>query len=550
MMIRKGGDLMKQYSINQNYYVGAYERLSREDDRKEESSSIESQKMIIESFAKFNMLHIIKHYSDDGFTGSNFNRPGFEELKRDIEDGMINCVIVKDLSRLGRELYLTGQYIEEYFLSKDVRFIAINDGYDSEVGDSMLGIRLSVNDMYLRDTSKKIRSSLDEKRRRGDYIGSIPTYGYIKNPSNPKQLIPDPNVAHIIKQMFDWASQGMGTTTIAHKLTDMGIPIPSVYKNVNMANMKAELNDGNGIWRPQTVKGILQNEMYLGHMVQGRWKKPSYNIKGCVEVKNKDNWFIVKNTHEPLIDEDIFDTVQQHLAKNTRYRANTVNKRHLLQGLLYCKECGGKIGIQTNTKAKGEVRNIQCYTYIKYGRYGKCFSHHANYDDLENDVLHFLQELGEKFLEEYDPKALLAKCERIMNEDIERLEKEKRETKKKLEQEEKLSKQLYMDKMEGIVSARQYVMLSKNNDETIINLEKNLEKINKEIHKINTGNEKMNIGEIEIMMKKFFKYSLPTNELLNDVIDKIYIDKDRNIEIFFKKNVSKYIQLEKKRGEN
>ena len=137
-----------------------------------------------------------------------------------------------------------------------------------------------------------------------------------------------------------------------------------------------------------------------------------------------------------------------------------------------------------------------------------------------------------------------------MNEDIERLEKEKRETKKKLEQEEKLSKQLYMDKMEGIVSARQYVMLSKNNDETIINLEKNLEKINKEIHKINTGNEKMNIGEIEIMMKKFFKYSLPTNELLNDVIDKIYIDKDRNIEIFFKKNVSKYIQLEKKRGEN
>ena len=179
---------MQQFSFNQKYYVGAYERLSREDDRKEESSSIESQKMIIESFAKFNKLQIIKHYSDDGFTGSNFNRPGFEELKKDIEEGMINCVIVKDLSRLGRELYLTGQYIEEYFLSKNVRFIAINDGYDSEIGDSMLGIRLSVNDMYLRDTSKKIRSSFDEKRRRGDYIGSIPTYGYIKNPNNPKQI--------------------------------------------------------------------------------------------------------------------------------------------------------------------------------------------------------------------------------------------------------------------------------------------------------------------------------------------------------------------------
>lgn len=549
-MIRKGGDLMQQFLFNQKYYVGAYERLSREDDRKEESSSIESQKMIIESFAKFNKLQIIKHYSDDGFTGSNFNRPGFEELKKDIEEGMINCVIVKDLSRLGRELYLTGQYIEEYFLSKNVRFIAINDGYDSEIGDSMLGIRLSVNDMYLRDTSKKIRSSFDEKRRRGDYIGSIPTYGYIKNPNNPKQLIPDPNVAHIIKQMFDWASQGMGTTTIAHKLTDMCVPIPSIYKNVNMANMKPELNNGNGIWRPQTVKGILQNEMYLGHMVQGRWKKPSYNIKGCVEVKNKDNWFIVKNTHEPLIDEDIFDTVQQHLAKNTRFRANTVNKRHLLQGLLYCKECGNKIGIQTNIKTKGEVRNIQCYTYSKYGRYGQCTSHHANYDDLENDILHYLKELGEKFLEEYDPKAMLARCERIINEDIERLQREKRDIEKKLAQEEKISKQLYLDKIEGVISARQYVMLSKGSDETLANLEKNLERINKEIHKISNSNEQLNIGEIEIMMKKFFKYALPTNELLNDVIDKITVDKERNIEIFFKKNVSKYIQLDKKRGEN
>ena len=141
-----------------NYLVGAYERLSKEDDRRDESSSIESQKMIIESFARFNDLKIIRHYSDDGFTGSNFNRPGFEQLKKDIEEGLINCVIVKDLSRLGRELYETGSYIEEYFLSKQVRFIAINDGYDSNVGDSMLGIRLSVNDLYLRDTSKLYRN--------------------------------------------------------------------------------------------------------------------------------------------------------------------------------------------------------------------------------------------------------------------------------------------------------------------------------------------------------------------------------------------------------
>ncbi len=268
--------------------------------------------------------------------------------------------------------------------------------------------------------------------------------------------------------MFEWAATGIGTTTIAHKLTEMNIPIPSIYKNVNMANMKSELNDGNGIWRPQTVKGILENEMYLGHMIQGRWKKPSYNIKGCVEVKNKDNWFVVKNTHESLVDEDVFEAVQKHLAKNTRFRANTKNERHLLQGLLYCKECGGKIGIQTNTKVKGEVPNIQCYTYTKYGRYGKCFSHHANYDDLENDILHYLQELGENFLKEYDPKAMLAKCERIINEDITRLEKDKLDTEKKLAQEDKISKQLYLDKLEGVVSAKQYVKLSKSMKKQLI----------------------------------------------------------------------------------
>ena len=541
---------MQQFSFNQKYYVGAYERLSREDDRKEESSSIESQKMIIESFAKFNKLQVIKHYSDDGFTGSNFNRPGFEELKKDIEDGIINCVIVKDLSRLGRELYLTGQYIEEYFLSKNVRFIAINDGYDSEIGDSMLGIRLSVNDMYLRDTSKKIRSSLDEKRRRGDYIGSIPTYGYIKNPNNPKQLIPDPNIADIIKQIFVWASQGIGTTTIAHKLTEMNIPIPSIYKKVNMANMKAELNNGNGIWRPQTVRGILENEIYLGHMIQGRWKKPSYNIKGCVEVKDKHNWFIVKDTHEPLVDQDTFDLVQKHLSKNTRYRANPKNERHLLQGLLYCKECGGKLGIQVNTKAHGETKHIQCYTYSKYGKYGKCTSHYANYDALEDDMLHYLQEIGENFLKEYDTKAFLARCERIMNEDLIRLEKEKQDTEKKLAQEEKLSKQLYIDKVEGILSAKQFVMLSKNNDQTITSLEKNLERINQEIEDTKNGNDHLTLKEIEEMMIKFFKYQIPSNELLSQIIDRIVIDKDRNIEVFFKVDVSKYIQLEKKRGEN
>lgn len=162
------------------YLCAGYDRLSDADNKNDESSSIQSQKMIIDSFAKFNNLNIVKHYIDDGYSGGNFDRPEFQEMIKDIENGKINCVITKDLSRLGREMYKTGKYIEEYFLEHGVRYIAINDSYDSNIGDSMLGIRLSVNDLYLRDVSKKVKTSLRAKQNRGDYIGSFPLYGYKK----------------------------------------------------------------------------------------------------------------------------------------------------------------------------------------------------------------------------------------------------------------------------------------------------------------------------------------------------------------------------------
>lgn len=534
---------MPQFSFNQNYYVAAYERLSKEDDRKEESSSIESQKMIIESFAKFNNLKIIKHYSDDGFSGSNFNRPGFEELKRDIEDGMINCVIVKDLSRLGRELYLTGQYIEEYFLSKNVRFIAINDGYDSEIGDSMLGIRLSVNDMYLRDTSKKIRSSLDEKRRRGEYIATYAAYGYMKNPHNPKQLIKDPNVAWVVEKIFTWAASGQGTTTIAHRLNEMNIPIPAIYKKIKVKHMNSDLNKGNGIWRPQTIKMILENEIYSGHMVQGRWKKPSYNLKGCIEVKDKNKWFIVKNTHEAIIDEDIFNIVQKQLQANMRYRANKNNKRHLLQGLLYCKECGNKIGIQIKKKAKGNVRNIQCYTYSKYGRYGKCSSHYANYDELEAKLLSFMYQLNKTYFKGYNFQPLLSKCEQIINEDLFKLNNEIKSIEKQLAQENKLFKQLYLDKVNNILSEKQYILLNKDFEKNIEQLQVTYERLNNKLKQIKRHNQAITTQEIQQIIQAFLAYKIPSNELFSNIIDKIIIDKYKQVEIYFKVDIAKYLSL-------
>src|SRR5574344_51230 len=197
------------------YLCGGYDRLSDADNKVDESSSIQSQKMIIDAFAKFNNFNIIKHYVDDGYSGGNFERPAFKEMIRDIELGKINCVITKDLSRLGREMYKTGRYIEEYFLEKGVRYIAINDSFDSNIGDSMLGIRLGVNDLYLRDVSKKVRTSFRAKQNKGDYIGSLPLYGYIKDPNDKHKLIIDDNVAPNIELIYDLAFDGMTPQKIA-----------------------------------------------------------------------------------------------------------------------------------------------------------------------------------------------------------------------------------------------------------------------------------------------------------------------------------------------
>lgn len=530
-----------------NYKVAAYERLSREDDRKDESSSIESQKMIIESFAKFNNLKIIEHYSDDGFTGSNFNRPGFERLKKAIEDNLINCVIVKDLSRLGRELYETGAYIEEYFLSKNVRFIAINDGYDSDVGDSMLGIRLSVNDLYLRDTSKKVRSSFDAKRKKGDYIGSFATFGYMKNPDNPKQLIRDPNVDHVVLQIFEWIASGVGTSTVAHRLTKQGIPIPSLYKKERRRNIQKELNEGNGIWRPQTVKGIATNKMYLGHMVQGRWKKQSYNSKRLLELP-ESQWIVVENTHEPIVTQELFDKVQKELDKNKRYAAKN-EKKHLFQGLLKCKECGHNMSITVKKNKNSISYTAECNYYSKYSKYDLCCTHRISYQDLEEDLLHFLQEVGKVFLEQFDEEKLITQAMNIRQKELIETERELNKIESEKEKNQKIIANLYDDRLNEIISTRQYVMMSKKYDEILENLEKKEEQLRRKLDTSDSIDRNEEIEECRTLLKQFMQFEKPTNELMFQLIDKIEVDKDKNVEVYFKSDISKYIDVVRKKGE-
>lgn len=540
--------MMMNKELNHMYKVAAYERLSREDDRKEESSSIESQRMIIESFAKFNNFIIIKHYSDDGFTGSNFDRPGFERLKKDIEAKKIDCVIVKDLSRLGREMYLTGSYIEQYFLSRNVRFIAINDGYDSLIGDSMLGIRLSVNDMYLRDTSKKIRSSLDAKRKNGDYIATYAKYGYMKDPQNTKHLIIDPNTAPIVKDMFKWASEGLGVNKIATKLTEMQIPVPHIYKKEFRSTANSDLNQGNGVWRPQTVKDILIDEMYLGHMIQGKWKRLSYNSKKLVTLP-RSQWIIVKNTHEPIIDQETFDTVQLKLKKNKKHKPSNV-ENHLLQGLLVCKECGH--GLTITKKSNSErVYNAQCTHYAKYGKLGKCTSHYLRYDSLEEDILMFLQEVGKNILYNKNIDEIIKAAELDKGNELSKHYKRLKEIDLLIKKHKATILHMYQDYMNDLIQRDEYAELAKIEREKTTKLEEEKIEINQKItSSTNSKSMEERYEECKKIVEDSFNFKNISSEAIRKIIDKIVVDKDKNIEIHFKADFEKFCSLNKKKGDN
>lgn len=517
------------------YLAAGYERLSKEDDKRDESSSIESQKMIIESFAKFNAIKIVAHYSDDGFTGSNFDRPGFERLKQAIENGEINCIIVKDLSRLGRQLYETGTYIEEYFLAKRVRFIAINDGYDSNVGDAMLGIRLSVNDLYLRDTSKKIRTTFDAKRKKGDYIATYPKYGYQKNPDNPKQLIIDKEAADVVRMIFKWISEGTGTSVVAHRLTAKKIAIPSIYKKETRGNQQISLNDGFGIWSSQTVRSIASDQMYLGNMVQGRWQKLSYNSKKLIELP-PSKWIVVENTHEPIVSKELFACVQNELSKKQKYRSRH-EKKYLFQGLLKCKECGHNISIYKRKNKTGYLLWGECNYYSKYSKYHLCSSHRINYSIFLKEMEALFKRIGNNFFKNYDVKPLLKKMELLVNQENESLIKESNTIKNEIIKNEHILAKLYQDRLDEIISKQQYISLAKKYQSQLDTLKKKQKKIQKQMM-IKTPK---NISSFELLISDYLQFNKLSNELLYRLIDRIEIDRNKNMEIFFKVKVKEYL---------
>lgn len=443
--------------------AGSYVRLSIEDGDKAESNSIINQRELIRSFAaEHPELHLKNEYADDGYTGTNFDRPGFKRMMEDVKAGKINCIIVKDLSRLGRNYIEMGKYLEQIFPSMGIRFIAINDNYDNaniENSDSdniVIPFKNLLNDSYCRDISIKVRSQLDIKRRKGEFIGGYAIYGYCKDKKNKNRLVVDEYAADIVRSIYRRKLEGMSAQAIAEQMNAEGILAPSEYKRLCGLNYHSGFKSGtHAKWQAIQVLRILKNEVYTGTMVQGRRQKINYKIKKIRDV-DEAGWIRVPNTHEAIIPKKLFDTVQEVLKLDT-CTSQGQQTVYLFSGLVRCGDCGQNMVRRTVTKNGKRYVYLHCVTH----HHGLgCSSHQINENKLGEVVLAALQKKVEQ----------IGGLEQRLDE-INEIPKNKRKLQSLeshltvLEQEEQkylsLRRQLYEDMNHGVVSKEEYKEFSR-----------------------------------------------------------------------------------------
>ena len=364
--------------------VAAYLRLSKEDNENIESNSIVNQRELIEQYISSKSdLQIVDYYIDDGYSGTNFNRPGFRKLLQDMKNKKINCIIVKDLSRFARSHIEADMYFENIFPALNIRFISVIENVDSfENPDSMdnliVPFKNLLNDAYAKDLSKKVRSALLTKRLNGKFIGTTATYGYLKDPKDKHKLIIDKEVSKNVIKIFNDIIEGKTASEIANELNKKNVLTPALYKTKNN-NIQVDKK-----WNAKMINVILQNRVYTGDLIQGKKKVENYRTHKLITT-NKDEWIITENHHEPIISKEKFDEVQEILNKNKSARNNKA--KDLFYSFLKCTDCGSSFTLR-------KVKNYEYYHCTSYVRDGSCTSHSIRKDKLTEIVL---EELNKKF---------------------------------------------------------------------------------------------------------------------------------------------------------
>jgi tnpX site-specific recombinase len=513
-------------SRTKKYVAGLYCRLSKDDGNSVESMSIWSQKVMLKQFAESNSIAIYDYYVDDGYSGTNFERPSFKKMITDIENGKINCVITKDLSRLGRNYLQSGAYIEMYFPQKNIRYIAITDGIDTlnSNQNDIMPFKNILNEMYAKDTSKKVKSAIQSRMREGTYIGSKAPFGYLKDPDNKRRLIIDEKTKPIIELIYKLCLEGKGTQLISQELMKRKIPRPSAFVE-NAEKLYGLTEENKYQWSHRMVLNVLRDPVYCGNMARN--KRPTLSFKNSKRMYiPKSDYIYAKDTHEGIVSEEIWEQVQTMIDKRKCNNKKGLYYDNIFQGLVRCPKCGYALTPKTDYRLKKkeliDFVHFSCSTYKKYG-VNACSSHRIEARDLYNIVLEDIQ---------YHGNMALSAKEDFVEKIIEKIEVEKIDEGKELSNKLELKKnqlaeldrsyeQLYEDRLEGNITERNFNLMN-------VSISKKQDKLIEEI-KVLEGDIEVSF-ETEDNYKKFMnniskyaKIKSLNRYILNQIIDKIYV---------------------------
>lgn len=449
------------------YNAVIYVRLSKEDGDlsdavKVESNSISNQKELIKDFLKNKEdIRIVSERVDDGYSGVNFERPAFQLMLEDIKAGKVNCVIVKDLSRFGRNYIESGRYLENIFPMLGVRFIAINDNYDSLTGKSqtdeiIIPFKNLMNDAYCRDISIKIRSHLEVKRKSGQFISPFTVYGYLKDENNKNKIVVDEYAARIVESIFNWKLAGMSQQAIADRLNESGVLSPAEYKKSIGSRYKAQFQTyARAKWTAVAVRRILTNEIYVGNLVQGKITTPNYKVKKVIQ-KSPEEWVRVEDNHEAIITKDVFDTVQDILLMDTRTSPD-MDAVYTLSGIAVCGDCGKPMTRKSSTVGGKKYIYYMCSANKKNKI---CTSHRIREDLLEESIIEAIKVYAVK-LDSLERLLKFIDAMPMKQADIKKLDHRIVKMQEEAEKCERLKTAIYEDYRDELLSKNEYLHMKK-----------------------------------------------------------------------------------------
>lgn len=515
----------------EKYKAAFYLRLSKEDYKKggkedDDSQSIKNQRDLLENYAKEQGLMNYTIYVDDGYTGTNSNRPDLQRMFEDIRRKKINLVITKDLSRLSRNHIDSGNFLESFFPKHRVRYIALTDNFDTESDGytcEMAMFKFMFNDLYAKDISKKITSIKRYKQKQGLFIGGKAPYGYKKSKINKGVLEIDPETADNVRRIFELAKEGKSCRQIAVIFNEENIPTPAMH---------AKLNPGkrgvfSGKWSSERISDMLKNEVYIGSMVQGRVR--TLSSKDIVYKAPKEEWIVVKNTHEPIIDEETFEKVGLLVKSRNHTRCRTYD--YLLKGLIFCHECGYPLGV-INRKLSGnrEVLYFICRTYQRFTNEKKCTCHCSSVADVTQKVIEQIRAVCDKFINDVDFNKLLEQINKRIKEEKVKQGRDLATLNAKLEELTAKIDSAYDDKLLGIISDNMFKRVYEKYTAEINSLQKRISDISE-----NDKNEKpIDIEQVKAIAQKFLNAEEYSRELLVSLIDRIELSENKEITINFK----------------